>query len=215
MKEGEILLIEAALIILYVISFLALFICSIQIFRLRRPRVFNRKPWLKLKTTHSDHAIDLGPLDSDLKRDGELIAFCRLYELTKSKRTIQLSLFAENVAQFFPAIKTDLLHFSQLLTTTGTDAYNWLERRFPKSKFIRNVCAFLQTAESLEDPSQFLKQNAAILEKLSADHFRRRKDFQTPYLTALNSIPMMFVVFMIILILIQYMNNIQQSIQYS
>lgn len=207
---------DTILLVLYVVSFMALILCSAQIFKLRRRmNLFHQKPWLKLKMTKVDVVFDLGSPSSDLKRDGELIAFCRLYELTKAKRSIQLSLFAENVAPHFPAIKSDLLQFSQMLTTTGSEAYIWLEGRFPKSKFIRNVCAFLQTAESLADPRQFLKQNATLLEKLSADQFRRRKDFQAPYLTAANSIPTMLIFLMVILEMIQYMNIVQQSIQYN
>ena len=198
-------------IVLYSVSFAALAVFSLQIFKARRIFYINR-PWLKLKKTSRIFESEIK--GSSLERDGEIIAFCRLYELTKAKRNLQLSVFSENVAHHFPHIRSDLLHFSQMLTTSGSEAYSWLERRFPKSPFIRNICVFLQTAESLSDPSQFLKQNAVMLEKLSADHYKRRKDYLSPIFTAINNIPTMLVFLTVILMMIRYMNLIQTSILY-
>lgn len=148
-------------------------------------------------------------------RDGELIAFARLYEITRSKRTIQMSLFVQNVAPYFPLLSTDLRQFSQLLTTSGSAAYPWLESRFPpKHRFIRQICVFLQTADSIREAESFIRENALHLEKISADSYKQRKDMQAPLLGALNSIPMMITFLMVILILLQYMAMVQKSIQY-
>jgi hypothetical protein len=214
-KGGDPLLYSTVLYLLYTIAFGSLIFCVVQILRLRRADFARKRPWLKLKL-RNEVMREPGKKGSDVNRDGELIAYCRLYELTKSKRNIQLSIFTENVSHHFPNLKSDLLHFAQLLTTVGPDAYKWLESRFPpKHKFIRNVVAFLQTAESLPNPKDFLKQNSALLDKLSADHYKQRKDFQAPYLSAISSVPTMLVFLMVILMMLQYMNLIQSSIQYS
>ncbi|MBJ6360495.1 hypothetical protein ACFOQM_04100 [Paenibacillus sp. GCM10012307] len=149
------------------------------------------------------------------ERDGQLIAFCRLYEQTRRKRSIQLSYYANLVAEHFPLLETDLRNFSQLLTTSGKEAYTWLQGRFPKRHlFIRQVCIFLETAESLKDPSDYLKKNAEMLEKLSADRFKTRSEMEKEKIKAFNNIPMMLMFLMVILLLLEYTKVVSKNIQY-
>jgi hypothetical protein len=207
-------LINALLIVL----FMVLIYGTYQLMRIRAAA----RPFKRLLAIHargepvpSGSAPKIGAREQ-MKRDGELIAFARLYEMTRVKRSIQLAIFAEQVSDYFPAIKNELNQFSQMLTTHGAQAYGWFESRFPaKHAFIRRVVVFLQTAESLPDPTEYLRQNAELLERLSADLYKQKKDFQAPIVNALISVPTMLIFLMVILILLNYMTVVQQSIQFS
>jgi hypothetical protein len=136
--------------------------------------------------------------------------------MTRVKRNVQLAIFTEQVSDYFPSIRNELIQFSQMLTTHGNQAYKWFESRYPvKHKYIRRIVVFLETAESMLDPTEYLEKNSELLERISADLYKEKKDFQAPIVNALISVPTMLIFLMVILILIKYMGMAQSNIQFS
>lgn len=147
-----------------------------------------------------------------LKRDGELIAFVRLYELSQHRR-MQLSSFCEYAATYLPLLRSDLLQFAQRLTLDGADkAFQWLQSRFPHDHpFAQHVITYLQTSQAGSDSHT---RNSLFLEKLSRDFYERRKKANAPLFNLLNTMPSFLVFFMILLLLMKYMGIVMSGISF-
>jgi hypothetical protein len=148
-----------------------------------------------------------------LKRDGELIAFIRLYEMSQHRR-MQLSSFCEYAAIYLPLLRSDLLQFSQRLTLDGADqAFQWLQSRFPNDHpFAQHVFTYLQTSQTAQaKESSTHSGNRLFLEKLSRDFYERRKKANAPLFNLVNMLPSFLVFFMILLLLISYMGIVMEG----
>lgn len=147
----------------------------------------------------------------ELKRDGELIAFIRLYEMSQHRR-MQLSSFCEYAAAYLPLLHSDLLQFSQRLTLDGSDkAFIWLQSRYPNDHpFAQHVITYLQTSQTVDSHTK----NSIFLEKLSKDYYDRRKKANAPLFNLLNSLPSFLVFFMILMLLMQYMGIVMDGMSF-
>lgn len=141
----------------------------------------------------------------ELERDGELIAFARLFEMGRGKTS--LPVFCEQVSGYFPALRTDLLELSRRLTAEGPDrAFAWFESRFPEHhEFVHHVTLLLRQPKDAREVSGFL-------EKLSRSHFERRWKMVGPWLSVLNTVPSFAVMVMIVMLVIQYITIIKEQI---
>lgn len=150
-----------------------------------------------------------------LKRDGELIAFIRLYEMSQHRR-MQLSSFCDYAATYLPLLRSDLLQFSQRLTLDGADkAFQWLQSRFPNDHpFAQHVMTYLQTSQAVQVNSDSHSRNSQFLEKLSRDFYERRKKANAPLFNLLNMLPSFLVFFMILLLLISYMGIVMEGMSF-
>ena len=151
------------------------------------------------------------------KRDGEAIAFVRLYALARqNKSSVSLPAFCEQVAPFLPHLRQMLLSFSQRISLEGSvRAFEWLEKQFPERHlFIHQLCTFLQTADQLPDPTDFIDQNTQMLDRISRDHYESRRKAIAPFLNTLNAIPAALVFFMVLLLVLKFMAITRSQIYY-
>lgn len=139
----------------------------------------------------------------ETKRDGELIAFARLYELQQRTKKVQLPTFCRHSAEFLPLLSGDLILFAQQLTTEGSKAFKWFENRFPPNHlFLHKLLNAIQSIENgAEDHSL-----GHFIEKVSQDHYLKRKKAIAPILNTLMSLPSALVIFMIVVLLMQYIS---------
>lgn len=152
----------------------------------------------------------------ELKRDGELIAFIRLYEMSQHRR-MQLSSFCEYAATYLPLLRSDLLQFSQRLTLDGADkAFIWLQSRFPNDHpFAQHVFTYMQTSQTAQaKDSDSHSRISLFLEKLSRDFYERRKKANAPLFNLLNTLPSFLIFFMILMLLITYMGIVMDGMSF-
>lgn len=146
----------------------------------------------------------------ELKRDGELIVFIRLYDLSQH-RQMQLPAFCEYAAAYLPMLRADLLHFAHRLTLDGAEkAFIWFQSRFPNHHpFAQHAITYLQTSQTADSDSN--RRNSLFLEKLSRNFYERRKKTNAPFFNLLNSLPSFLAFFMILLLLIMYMGIVRDG----
>jgi hypothetical protein len=150
----------------------------------------------------------------ELERDGELIALIRLYGILRRRKGMQFAAFVEQAAKYLPALRLDLLSFSQRLTLEGTEkAFLWLESRFPAHHaFVHHVCSLIQAAEQEDEPGLLVGQNSPFLEKMSRDHYERRRKAFSPWINVLNTVPSFLVFLMILMLILQYIGIAKSQI---
>lgn len=148
--------------------------------------------WLKLSHT-------------ELRRDGELIAFARMYELEPGQT---LAAFCRAVSPYFPKIGNDLVMFSQRLTVDGKMAYSWFRLRFPANHpFADKLILGLQAAESGAKAEM-----SSLLDQIAQDHFAAKKKTFAPLVNAMTMIPSILVVVMMLVILFKYFAIVKSSL---
>ena len=141
----------------------------------------------------------------ELERDGELIAFVRLFEMGRGRTS--LPVFCVQVSGYFSALRTDLLELSRRLTAEGQDrAFAWFESRFPKRhEYIHHVTLLLRQPQETREVSGFL-------EKLSRSHFERRWKLIGPWLSVMNVVPSFVVMVMVVMLVVQYVTIVKNQI---
>lgn len=140
----------------------------------------------------------------EFKRDGELIAFARLYELQKRTKRIELAAFCTKVTDHLPILRNELLNFAQRITTDGkSEAFTWFENRFSKNHpFVHKLLYTIRSNEGGGDEDGF----SSFLEKVSQDHFARNKKAKAPLFNILSALPTILVIMNIFMILMQYVS---------
>lgn len=145
----------------------------------------------------------------DSKRDGQLIAFARLYELQQRTKKMQLSAFCRYAAEFLPMLRSDLLVFAQRLTTDGNTAFEWFEGRFPPHHlFLHRLLTTIRAMENGVEDRSF----GHFIDSVAQDHYLRRKKAISPALNTLMSLPSALVILMVVVLLMQYISITKQTI---
>lgn len=217
------------LLIFLLLAVVWLYFC-VQLLYTRRRKIVQRSPPMRSQALLQRLEKVRGWMDKPLvagegrkgnskqfKIDGEAIAFARLYALARqNSSSLSLPAFCEQVCNYLPNMRSMLLTLSQRISLEGSQrAFEWFEKQFPeRHMFIHQLCVFLQTADQLPDPVAYIDQSSQMLDKISRDHYERRRKAIAPFVNILNTIPAALVFFMVLLLILKYMAITRSQITY-
>lgn len=153
-----------------------------------------------------------------IQKDGELIAFVKLYENNRMKRSgyVQLSSFCTQIAPHFEFIGKDLIILSERMIEDGLEsAMDWFVSNYPRNHpFIHDIRTILITVESMDDyetVARHLKSQSAIISKISSDQYARRWNYIGDMATIFTSVPSILIFVMVISLVLLYVTIIKNN----
>lgn len=172
------------------------------------PAPFTPSGWV-LRKIHEKNTI---------RKDGELIAFIKLYENNRMKESgyVSFESFCSHIAPHFEYIGKDLAHLSVRVTEDGLEkALDWFCSLFPRDHpFIHDIRSIILTVENMDDyetVARHLKSQSAIIAKLSSDQYERRWSFISDIATIFTSIPSILIFLMVISLVLLYVTIVKDN----
>lgn len=156
-----------------------------------------------------------------IQKDGELIAFIKLYENNRAKQSgyVQFDAFCQQIAPHFKLLGDDLRSLSERVVEDGLEeGLDWFVSRFPKNHpFIYDIRSILITAESIGDYEgvmKHLKSHSSMIAKISSDQYERRWKFIGDIATIFTSLPSVLIFVMVVTLVLMYVQIIRSNLDY-